>query len=333
MNTRQLFDEIEARRKEKTKIRNLVNDFCFSEYGIENFFAIADKYFSGRNFFTLCLARQVPCQNIEHFAINLLADFLSINGLNTRAMSMAFTRDSYVSSNEYKASLIKIPYLFRSQKNKRLFINKEHILAGHQRVDIDGKVLDILETCDGMKLVDFHYAMRRKSFGENDHLVDCSSLLRELASQSVISRSRNMPKHVFVRSGLKDRKVNSWEADFSSDLQDPRPQADWYYFLYLLLFLDGSHALASTVDEDPKVIAWFSTNIKKIKEICGFEPLLIDTPLRVQVEDFSSKLNEFPNWAIEDRNWARRISLSGKNTSNALYDVTEHIAQQLISLA
>ena len=333
MNKNQLMEEVEVRFKNRGVIRERINEYCFVAYGIDNFFSIADKYLHqdfGGKLLNICLARQVPCQNIEHLAIAKLASFLSENGLSAKAVPMAFARDSFTSNNEYKASLIKIPYLFRGRKGG-LIVKKESILARLHRESIDGKILDQLKTEDGLGLPDFHYALRKNIFGDNDCFVDFSSFVKEVAFQSVESRSVNMPGYVFIRSGMKERKVHPFDADFSNG-QDPRPPADWFYFLYLMMFLDGGSALASTVDEDPRVIAWFSDNMKKIKEICGFSPLLIDTPLKVRVEDLSSKLIEFPMWVDNDRSWSQQIVLS-EMVNHDLYYVVEHIEKQLIALS
>jgi hypothetical protein len=333
MNTKKLLEEIRVRELNRDAIRKSINDFCFKEYGVCDFFAIADKYLqenTGSNVFKICLARQVPCQNIEHLAINRLASFLTENGIETMALPMAFARDSYTSSNEYKTSLAKIPHLFRSRKGG-LVVKRENILASHQRENVDGKILDRLETENGISLVDFHYSLRKSIFGESDCFVDFSSFVKEIARQSVESGSLNMPEYVFIRSGIKEKKVRASEADFSNG-QDPRPPADWYYFLYLMLFLDGSCALASTIDEDPRVISWFTANIARIEEICGFKPLFVDTPLKVSVDEFSSKLNEFPKWVSEDLDWESKISLS-EMSDHKLYHVVEHIEKQLIALA
>jgi hypothetical protein len=333
MNTKKLLEEIRRRSFNREKIRNSINEYCFREYGIYDFFTIADQYLkvsSSENIFKICLARQVPCQNVEHLAINRLASFLTDNGIYSTAMPMAFVRDSYTSTNEYKSSLAKIPHLYRSRKGT-LIIKKENILAHHHRENVDGKILDRLETQHGMPLVDFHYALRRNIFGQKDVFVDFSSFVKEIARQSVANGSKNMPEFVFIRSGIKEKKVHPHEADFSNG-QDPRPPADWYYFLYLMLFLDGSCALASTVDEDPRVISWFTSNIAKIEGICGFRPLFIDTPLKVSVEELSSKLNEFPKWVSEDAEWESRISLS-ELSNHKLYQIVEEIEKKIISLA
>lgn len=332
MKINQLANESMERRENRDMIRQRINQFCKSEYAVDDFFSIAEKHLYrhiDKNCLGIGLARQIPCGNIEHVAVHVLTKFLNDCGVLASTVPLAFSRDSFASVNDYKMSLTKIPYLYKGRSGK-FVIKHENIVATDDRENLDGKILDQIRVLDGGVLTEFHYNVRKKIFGTSDHVVDVGGFLKDIAHQSVLGGGRNVPQYLYVRSGVKNRKVSTSEADFLNG-QDPRPPADWYYLPYLMLFVDGSCALASTVDEDPRVLEWFSSNVSKIKEICGFAPLIIDTPLKIEVDGFISKLNEAPRSLHDGTLTLSDIVIDPEMHQKTMFHIMQSIEKQIIA--
>lgn len=331
MNGESLFQAVEQRRLQRDEIRKTINEYCLNEYGIHEFFSILDEHLLSKlrqDRLNMCLVRQIPCQNIEHLAVSRLVKYLQKCGHSASLASISFVRDSYLSKNEYKKSLLNLPILGRS-RNGLLTVNFENILNVRHRSNVEGRIFDEFRVVDGGKLVDYHLELRRKIFGSEDIVVDLSSFFKELAFQSVNNAGKKHPKCLYVRQGTREVKNYYTMVDFLQGSDDPRPPADWYYFFYLLMFVDGTCSMVSTMDKDPIVVSWFKRNIEIINEICGCPPLIVDIPLEVSVDGFSSKLNEVPRWTIDNDVWHESIVIPEEDNCD-LCEVVRLFCEQLI---
>ncbi len=120
-----------------------------------------------------------------------------------------------------------------------------------------------------------------------------------------------------------------------------KPPAEWYYHIYLLLFVQWDRVLSSTVDTDPQVIRWFEENIEKIEKNIWYWPLFIDTPEKVAIDcsnwqKYTSKLNEEPAWInLRKGDWQETINYWVWDMWNniPLYTVVEEIQKILIEMS
>ncbi|MFZ2188067.1 MAG: hypothetical protein WAV73_00700 [Candidatus Moraniibacteriota bacterium] len=319
MKREQIKKEVATRRNAQGEIRSSINAFCAKEFGIEDFFAIADKHFPEQlDEFQVCLVRQVPTPNVEH-----LATYLSAKAWGLEPVYMSLTRDSFpqqATENQYKKSLVNSPRMFRGRKG---------ISVQHERLVQDSVLQNIilsdLGTKCGRKLPEVHWELMGKAIPNPPQKLELAGFFQEL----LMSSSKNLPRCVFVRQGRREKMF--YGCNFS-EANDPRPPADWYYFFYLLLFVSGSRGLASTVDEDPEVLAWFKEGNQKIENICGFLPLILDTPLKVEVDGFCSKLNEIPRKALGGNGFLKSLPAPPQATvDGCFFGLMKHYEEGLIA--
>lgn len=332
MNTENLKSEISKRQTQQQQIRTDLNTYFREMYGIENYFTLFAKHYpiAGSHALSICLARQLPCVNIEHLAIKALCNWLNQHEVPVQYVSLPLTRDSIATSNDYKMSLVKPVTLLRAQ-NGRLITRHGKVVHRSQRSNLNMKILDSIKTESDQSLMAFHEQKRLDLGASSDYIIDQSAFLQELAEQCLRAGAPIQPKSLYVRQGDYEKRVDRQDLDLDSGL-DYRPPAAWYYLPYLALFLDGTMALASTVDKDPEVLNWFQENSSLLEEICGFKPLLINTPLEVEVEGHVSNLNEIPQWVETDTNWLSRL-INIAHPLTDLYYITRNYEQNLIALA
>ncbi len=316
--------EIEARKEKKDEIKKAVNNYCEENYGIEGFFEVVDKIFSpSENEFEVCLARQVPTINIEHIGFNLLAQWLSqTTNIKVVERPLSFVSDQYTHKNGYKKSLVRLQWLCRGRKGP--FVRYESITKPKA-----GQTLsDLRVRNNGQTIPEFHGELRRKVFGENNTL-DLSLFFETLVKRCLESGSKNSPKHVYLlEKGYGLRVLSSQISKQEIDELNIRPPADWYYFFYQLLFVDGSRGLVSTIDDDPIVGSWFQKARLQIKDICNFIPLIIPAPKKVEK---SEELLECPV-AVFEKDWKNNIRLPPVKSSFPVFQAMEGFEKQAIDL-
>ena len=307
---------MEKRILNSEKIRNSINDYCSEKYGIENFFSIVDEFLPESDKTQVCLARQVPTANIEHIALKLAADYL-----NLEALFLSFSRDSYPQSlNEYKKSLVKPIYLFKSRQG-RITPQGSKLASGN----VQGLILSEIKTSKGSRIVDFHQELIESVFykpGTSPRQEEMSVFF----SKILTSCSKNLPEKVFVKNGEREILTDIRDVD---DLSLVRPPASWYYLFYLFIFVDGKRVLADSYScDDGKIKSCFIDNIELIKKISGFEPLIFEVPNFIEVDGYRSNLTEIPKKSLEGNGFLNKINKPEQDKSFKL--TMEHFAQELI---
>lgn len=317
----QLKLEIREREARREDIRKAINRFCKEKYGIEDFFVLADSFFDSIDGFAVCLARQVSTINVEHTACHLLSEWLSSAiGRKVVTLPLSLIQDSYVSSNPYKVSLVKLPWLARGRKSGQLVVNNERIAYGeHERW-----TLGSIKTISGKELPQHHLALREEAFGPNV-VVELSPFFQQLLEESL--NSSKGPAEAYQTVSGRVTRVRA-----KAGMENLRPPADWIYLFHLMLFLDGKRALLSTVGDNDEVGGWFARAIRAIEEIAGLPPLIIDTPVKVQVENHKSNLLEYPTGILKD-GWQKGINMPPIDPSLSVFHTTENLERQVIALA
>ena len=334
MNIQDLKEEVQKRQEANDTIRENLDSYVENNYGILNFSDLVQKYFPKTEELGICLARQVLTANLEHHGKHAFSDFLTQRGLESVPYGVAFSRDCHIpgkknNPNHYKKSLVTVPF-FNGKKGG--MVNKTPIVPKEQRGHLCGRIYNSIEA-HGSSLIEYHKKLRSLAFGENhaDGAMDISSFFSSCLRQCIGNNGKIKPKHVFVSDcGMRERRVGIEFVDFSDDRLDIRPPADWYYPLYLMVMVDGSKALLSTVDHDPTVIEWFERSNRQIENICGFQPLIIQTPAEVNVSGYKSDLHEVPNWTQNNQKWKDDLSTPERDD---LYSVVKHFEISILQKA
>jgi hypothetical protein len=323
MEVQELKAELEVRRKNEFFIRKKIVEYCREQYGIEDFYAARDAFLGSYDDFCLCLCRQIPNANVEHLAHQLVAEWLNDYGINTRAMPMSFVVDSFCGNNRLKKSYARIPFLKRGRKGD-IVCEKKMVVCRNARQSLDGMMLDKIQTEESQSLLDLHRNMRK--------MADLESVTTDVSDfflfclESCLRNGKRKPDYLYVQDGLKGRKVRLEKLNGDKLV---RPSAEWYYMLYLLLFVDGKMGLLSTVDDDDIVDKWITEACAEIEAICGFRPLLIDAPKNVFIAGYKSELLEVPSWVLQGF-WREKI---GKCTHESIFQACQFFEKKIISLA
>lgn len=318
-----LRDEIVERVAKKDKIRKAINQHCLDVYGIVKYSEMIDEYFKWQDGFAICVCRQIPTINIEHLAKKLMAKWMTDNGLATKAIPPALLNDSFSGANALKCSLVSLPWLKRGKSG--LFCERERILAKADRGNLDGRILADIQTADGRKLFQYHYDLRKKVLGEEE-ILDASTIFLKFLKMSIEARKCKAMQGIYIQDGLYEKKINlnDWRME-----KITRPVADWYYLLHLMMYVDGSRAMLSTIGDNDKVLRWITEAKEKVKEITGFEPLMIDTPNQIKTDKYISEhLTEIPDWVFKDPNWRNKITMP--EGSSSLFEACAHFESELI---
>jgi hypothetical protein len=295
--------EIAFRKDNRDIIHARLRDFCQKAYGIADFPRLARNLFGDSPILTVCLSRQIPTANVEHVALRIFAQWLSQNGLECDDIPISFLKDSFTGSNKYKKSLVNVPFIARSRKGT-IFCHCENILSAQEKKMLDGRIFESLMARDDVPVSEFHYRLREAVFGGSVKRLDVSDFFLSCLRESLQNR-RGCPVHVWVDCDGRERKVST---NMLNGHQVSRPPAEWYYLLYLMLYLDGDRAMVSTVDDNPVVSRWFSNALEKIKSVTGFAPLLVDIPCQVEADGFRSDLNHV-NKRLLEGGWMDNVSL------------------------
>jgi hypothetical protein len=137
------------------------------------------------------------------------------------------------------------------------------------KAHLDGKLpIDI--SYDG-NLPGLHVALRNAIGLTRGHEYDITAMLRECLETASIK-----PPSYYAY-------VNDLLTKFRGPVRkhdNARPDASWYYLLYLALFMTGDRALVATTleEDDPKIQKYFEANVRRLREATGFCPLILWMP-------------------------------------------------------
>lgn len=333
IKTKENLDKELSERKKNGEINENINIWMANTYGLENFNQMVKNYFglNGNGETTAILARHIPSVKVED-----IVNFIGTKKLGLKFISPSFYKDLFTVSSWSKASCIKMPIL----KHEGNAINKKYLylsckkgdkcLAPNQLHELNNIPLEKITTTENVRLVDYHEALRARVFnGESASLEfsnffeNCFSIARECGKvdPSIIAFQ--------TVDGLQ-RKVKV--GDVSSDMV-LRPSMAWYYPIFFSLFLNGNFVLLETYGNAPGAIGEFEESVRISKEISGgFAPLVIETPLDIQVGNFVSKAMLEYNMNIQDRSALSELVRQTDNIdSDNITEMFYQIAQKAIS--
>ena len=328
MKIEELKEEIARRKAKESEIRKAIDLYCEAHYGISGFSTTVREIFSAQSNFGLCIGRQIPTASIELLALEPFALWLTKRGVVSEAIPLAFLNDSLGGSTEsaLKRSYYRLPVLRRGRNG--LYCQNQNLIGKTERGNLTNLILHCLQTEEGHSLVKYHYELYGKAFGEVRFIIDISPHFLKLLEVS-IKQGNGRPECVYVKQGDYERRIPICELDGQSL---NRPPAEWYYLFHLLMYVDGQRALLFGVGDDDKFVKMFQGSIDKVREITGFEPIVIYIPDHIKTDHYTSEhLTEIPAWVLEDADWLKKIEMPVSDW--ALFDAYAHFERQLIELA
>lgn len=253
----------------REEIRDRVNSFVQSTYGIETMTGILPKFFSflEKEEPVGFLARQIASVCIEDIAFQV-----GVHSLGLQPVTAPFGRDSFTSKNHDKLHRIKIPWISWSKKGNMVLAHERACTRNSE--ELEGVPLDKIVCHDGSILPDFHTNLRKKAC-----LIESTSDVSLLHSY-MLAQARNRPRFVYRETANREEKVALVEGAIV-EARD-RPPASWYYPYYLSWFVDGSMVLFETYDnplaEVPHAKMLFEKAMSHVAIGTGFMPLVVKIP-------------------------------------------------------
>jgi hypothetical protein len=338
-------DRIAEYRAKAPETRARLDEHFHTHYGIPGFSTEVDSWWrKDTSRVALCMARQIPTFSVEGLSLHLLADWANANGLPCAATPVSFIRDCF-GQHGYKDGLIKLREL--THHKGQIGVTGRPILPKEQREGITLK-RPLLTTLtvqpgeywgrrvpDGTTLIDFHYAMRHAALnGEGGVDLDVSSFFEACLRHSLRSDAPGKPDYFFVAREGYDEKVTD-HRDIDLDASSLRPNAYWYYIMYLSLFTTGERVLVASLDDDDDVHAMFGV-FADIEAICGLSPLILwvpykpdpKAPLKTKKE-LKILFNEINPRTLRG-GWRKKIELP--SGAVGVYDAMEAMERQVLSL-
>jgi len=92
--------------------------------------------------------------------------------------------------------------------------------------------------------------------------------------------------------------------------------------------MDGNRVLLeSTVGDDLKIKWWFNKTEKKLFEITGFNPLIIDVPVKINIDNYQGEMLEHLEFVLES-DWKKKIDFPSKE--NSIFQAMECLGENII---
>jgi hypothetical protein len=292
ITTKDILDIELSKRKANSEISGNIDRWIEKEYGIESFCQMAKSYFGlngNRNTIGI-LARHIPSVKVED-----IVSYIGTQKIGLKIITLSFKRDQFSTTNWSKYSCVKMPILRREGKN----INKEYkYVAIDHLQELNGIPIEQIKTKDGIPLFEFHANLRRQIFNGRSPTIEFSDFFERCFS--IAREHKKVPSDLIAFQNLNgiQKKVKVGEIPVSVPL---RPPMTWYYPIFFSLFLNGDFVLLETYSNAPGAIEEFRESIRIAKEISGgFTPLVIETPLNISTENFTSKAMLEYNLKIQD---------------------------------
>lgn len=308
-------------RSDLTQIWCKIDLYIRHKYGINNFRSLLELHFadiyemnrsSGKP--VLFLARQVPSTTFEELTCYGFARHL---GYPIAAGSLLI--DPFVSKNIDKVSKLKMRMLSRSKKGNLV----ERIDTIQDTITSEGVRFSHLLTRDGESIGSYHMKLRDTMFRDTYFTANASIMYQEF-----LRNAKVLPSKVFRASS--DGREGVIKNPKLEEVQDERvrPPAEWYYLLYLCMFLDGRIILLETYDNPEhgvdRIKLKFESVMEEIYNQIGLMPIIIKTlPLDVHLVAYPDK-KDF-QWLKDTVN---AMHLSEQENLTVLY---EEIYRHLIS--
>jgi len=313
----ELFTLVEERKNNQEEIKERLNSWVDRVYGIHAFSDIVHRHFvSERQMVAGVLARQVPSIMVEDISC---FSFCKLLGVQPVALSLL--RDSFTDKNPDKVRRINISWITWSKSN--------HLIRQYERVvplsnkELEGMVIQNIQTKFGTKLMDYHMSLRGKVFGGDYLLQDASAFHSEC-----LSRARSLPEYAWRETG-KGNEERVYRNDIrAEDFSLLRSPAKWYYPLYLSLFLDGRMILLETYENPEASVPYarllFERTMEQLKEGVGLLPLVVEiSPLTKDLMDYNRHLLE------QSFSWEKVLqSIEGEENLLSMY---EKITREIIA--
>ncbi len=290
--------EVERRYEQRRQIRERIEDLLGNVYGISNFNEIAQTYIpfwgveASKPFSVLF--RALPSTTIEDLLCMLVP-----KALGMKPYAFSFSEAPFNPDSRYDESLVVIRFISWSPDGL-----KKEVIEGPTRL-WKGKSLNGIPIKEkNISLADFHLNLRERIFDNTYPLVDISGFMKDCFKKS--------------------RKSPPW-----SDGKDYY-QPEWYFFILLCLFLDGSSVLLESI-ENIKNISVLQMMLSQIKKETGLLPLIVPIPTRNDGWWHYHCLQLM----FENNRFIKKVEqgIRIKKDRNFFNDIFERVGNSIISLA
>lgn len=264
INSRQeLNSQIQQRGFVKEVINEKLDQWAFEKYGIEDFVAMSERFVRPNN----CQPIGVLCRQIPSVFLEDVASYISSLVLGLKPVAYSFCGDFFNAVCSYKICLVKMPFSRWSKKGNLVLVRKK--LTDLLNAELSCRVLRTIPTKDGLNLEEFHLKKRESVFNGQYPSIDISEFFCEC-----LKRATERPKFVYQTNAWN--KVDKKPLN-KADLKSSRPPADWYYPLYLTLFMQSA-VLFETYEgyvDDAPISKVFRSAINEIRDATGFAPMVV----------------------------------------------------------
>lgn len=309
----ELAQEIEARQKRSTEIKEKIDKWVFSEWGIEDFSDyISTLIPKKKNNPYGVLSRQVSTIRVEEISF-----YMTCKLLNFEPMNITYVDDAFTTRNKDKVHLIKVPWITSHSKNGDPIVKYEKIV---KFPEVGSILSSISVDGNGTNLPKYHQDLRKVAYGENCPTeVDIGPFFKK-----TLYGADKKPNYVYERINGKAIKSHIDQAN----IEIANPPADWYYPLYLLSFMTGDMVLFETYEnpegEVGNMRSHFQSVMDSIKMGTGMYPLVVEIPpLQMPMM--------YVNKAVLCNNWESSIRYPSSSEKN-VFNIFDSFAKEIIAL-
>jgi len=316
---------LKSRYQQKDLVRSYVDTFIEKRYGIPGFsdlvlssLPLPAQEAIARGQSVGVLARQVPGICAEDVAMYLLCRKLGLLPL-----ALSFTRDTFVTMSHDKRHRVKIPWVEWSKSHNPI-VKYEDISVGGI-ANIERHRLDSIPVKNASSLIGYHESVRQQVFNDSYPIGDVSKFHGELLARATC----HLPDAVYRVVGKMDTLVSgSYTAEEARTLV-VRPPSEWYYPLYLSMFVTGDLVLLDTYENPdggvPEAKALFERTMGSLVREYGWMPLVVQTaPLCLDMMFCNRHLLTTPGSAeiLHDR---------ARLWHSTTYDASRHFADMAVT--
>jgi len=271
VRTRAELDSCLAERwKNQQSIRRRRDDFVRRYCGLDDFSALVDHHW--RSVLAERRAVGILCRQIASIAVEDVACYLGCLALGLSPWAGELVQDGFYTVNPDKLYRVKIPWLRWAKKGNPVMQYER--LSDASNVRLEGMILAQVKTREGIALPDWHHQHRARVFGNRYPFLDMSAFFSDC-----LRRATRRPAFMYAESDSGyEQRVHCNGDPLTRDF---RPPAEWYYPIYLSLFVDGSLVLLENYDDSYGgslgVKRLFEDAMSRIEAVVGVRPLVLQT--------------------------------------------------------
>lgn len=311
----QLCEVLQQRIASRDRIGVNIDKFAAEQYGIQHFSRLADKHWQH-------LYSDVPagvlCRQIASATVEDVACFIGCVSLGLRPWVGQLSGDRFTTTNSEKVRYVKVPWIEWSRKGH--LVKTYEVITTHSMSALEGMVLSRIQTQLGCTLPEWHAQLRSSVFGTRYPVLDFSDFFTDC-----LMAAGRKPPFVYLENG-HGRCEKVLVGMCTSRLA--RPPANWYYPLYLSLFLDGRMVLLETYEDTRKQVGSMKTLFERLMR--EFQSRFGMTPIVVQIPEGDE--TNYCNKHILSMPVAEQTFLEGIEGCEDILQMFEYLVREIVSI-